>query len=220
MNKASEAGEMQKEAVSLYCRLAHTRELDTRWLCSALFNYGYSCQSLGQHSEAVLACQESIPLMHALIAPDPCQARQMTYLHHCMANSLCALGQGTEAEAAATTALQMNHGCMLRKGGYAPDFRSCFVCQRAMFIAAPPASTPPPTEFKQLSKSNPPTSPAQSSTMATSAHTPCTNALGSVELTQPGVVPNPPAPLGSTVLSHLPSTHSQTRNMQVPLCSC
>ena len=62
LNQVSEAAVVQKQTVSLVRNLALTGDEGTNLLCGALYNYGISCDLLGQHEEAVLAYQESILL--------------------------------------------------------------------------------------------------------------------------------------------------------------
>ena len=128
LNQFSEAAAVQKQAISLYRNLGHER---TQQFCSALHGYGKSCYSLGEHAEAVLAFQESIPLWRACAATDPKQEIHLRRALHNIANSLNALGKCIEADAAATEALERNHGRVFEPCGYPPDVKSCFVCQKS-----------------------------------------------------------------------------------------
>jgi len=130
LNRYSEAAEMGKVAISL-CRIAQAGERVTSSLCSALHNYGLACYLLGQHAEAVLAFQESIPLRRARAATDPTKEKYLGTALHNIANSFHALNKHSEANAAATEALEGNHGRVLEACHFASDFRSCFVCQGA-----------------------------------------------------------------------------------------
>ena len=135
LNQASEAAVVQKQAISLFRVLAQIGNEPTGGLCRALFNYGNSCYSLGQHAESVPAYQESIILRRALVASHPEHERDLRMTLHHIANSFNALGKCVEADAAAIEALERNHGKVLKPCNYAPDFKSCFVCQRVMIGA-------------------------------------------------------------------------------------
>jgi tetratricopeptide (TPR) repeat protein len=134
LHQVAEAAEVQKEAVSLFRNLAQTGTEDTKLFCSALHNYGNSCHILGHHKEAVFAYSESLQLGNALTATE--LDMELVDALHNMANSLHALGQYARAEVAASKALQMNQGRVLGHCGNAPDFSSCFVCQRTTFSGA------------------------------------------------------------------------------------
>ena len=129
LEQFSEAAATQKQAVSLYRNLGHERTLE---LCDALHNYGNSCYALGTHAEAVLAYQESIPLQRARVATDPQQKIYLRRALHNIANCFNVLGKCVEADAAAIEALERNDGRVFEWCGYAPGFKSCFVCQRVM----------------------------------------------------------------------------------------
>jgi len=132
LNQVSEAAVVKKQAVSLLRNLAQTGNECTKILCYALYNYGTSCAILGQHAEAVLAYQESIPLWHALAATDSEAEYYLMWSLHEIANSFRALDKYSEANTAATEFLERNHGRVVEKCGYAPDFSACFVCQRGI----------------------------------------------------------------------------------------
>ena len=129
LKQFSEAAALQKQAISIYRNLGHEQ---TEGLCIALYNYGSSCYSLGKHAEAVLAYQEFISLWRARAATDPEQEIYLRWALHGIANSFNVLGKCVEADAAAIEALERNHGRVFRGCGYAPDFKSCFVCQGIM----------------------------------------------------------------------------------------
>ena len=131
LNQFSEAAVLQRQAISLYRNLAQTGHEWTLSLCSALHNYGAICYLLGEHAEAVLAYQESILLRRARAATEP-EERALRDALHDIANSFNALGNCVEANSAAIEALERNHGSAFEYWcKSAPDFKSCFVCQRA-----------------------------------------------------------------------------------------
>ena len=132
INKISEAAVVQKQAILFYRNLAQIEDEHKYSLCDALHNYGHFCFSLGQHAESVLAYQESILLRRALAAADPEQEKYLRVSFHDIANSFHALGKCAEASSAANEALERNHGGVFGDCNYAPDFKSCYVCQRAM----------------------------------------------------------------------------------------
>jgi tetratricopeptide (TPR) repeat protein len=134
LHQVSEAAEVHKEAISLYRNLAQTGNGCTKLLCDALHNYGNCCCSLGQHAQAVLAYRESIPLQYALAATDPEEENYLRIGLHNIANCLHALEKRAEANDAVIKALERNHGRVLEECNYAPDFRSCFVCQNAVIF--------------------------------------------------------------------------------------
>ncbi len=138
-NQFSEAAAVEKQAVSLYRNLAQTGHEYTKLLCDALQNYGSTCHSLGKQSESVHAYQESIFLLRALAATDFEEISLIRSLHN-IAQPLLALGRRAEANAAANEALERGHQKVLEFCNYAPDFESCFVCQRAISPASPPVS--------------------------------------------------------------------------------
>ena len=129
-NQASQAAVVQKRAILVYRELAQTGIERTTGLCRALFNYGNGCYLVGQHAESVPAYQESIILRRTLAASHPEHERALRMTLHNIANSFDALGKCVEADAAAIEALERNHGKVLKSCHYAPDFKSCFVCQR------------------------------------------------------------------------------------------
>ena len=129
LNQFSEAAAVQQQAASLYRNLAQTGYECTKKLCYALHSYGVTCNLLGMHAESVLAYQESILLRRALTATGAEEENLIRCLHN-IAQSHLALGEHAEANIAANEALEMNHGRVLEGCNYAPDFKSCFVCQR------------------------------------------------------------------------------------------
>ena len=129
LNQFSESAAVQKQAVSLLRNLAQTGHECTELLCCALHNYGGACSALGKHAESVLAYQESILLRRAHAATD-IEEIFLTQSLHSIAKSFYALGKHAEANAAANEALERNHGRVVENCGNAPDFKSCFVCQR------------------------------------------------------------------------------------------
>ncbi len=134
LNQFSAAAAVQTQAISFYRNLAQTAHEWTQRLCGALNNYGNSCYSLGKYAEAVHAYQESILLRRARAATDPEQEIYLRAALHNLANSFNALGKYVEANAAAIEALERNHGRVFEWCDYAPDFKSCFVCQRGMIL--------------------------------------------------------------------------------------
>ncbi len=126
----SEAAAVQKKSISFYRNLAQTGHECTQSLCDALHNYGKSCYSLGKHAEAVLAYQESILLRRAHATTDSEEEGYLREALHNIANSFSGLGKYVEANAAAIEALERNHGRVFEECSSAPDFKSCFVCQR------------------------------------------------------------------------------------------
>ena len=199
-NQVSEAAGAFKESVSLYRNLAQTKADYIPWLCYALYYYGWSCHLLGKHAEAVLAYQESIPFWQALGTTDPGRtvSLKMKALHN-MANSLYALGQEAEADAAAIETLQMNQGNVLEDCRYAPDYSLCFVCQGAI-VCGPALST-------SSIESGASISPAMTTTSLASH----TSALGPLELGQPRVAPDYPNRLGS--IRPFSSRHPQIQEL-------
>ena len=132
LKRVSEAAELAKEASSLLRVLTETGKADPTDLCSPLVAYGSCCHLLGQHEEAVLACRELISLLHTRRPTDRRKGVYLMHSLHNMAVSLHALGRNAEADAAATEALQINHGGFPENCWYALDPRSCFVCQRTV----------------------------------------------------------------------------------------
>ena len=131
LKQVPKALEMEKEALSLYRELAQTETKFTTWCCYACLRYARSCHLLEQHTEAVVAYQESIPLLRARVVLNSDKERYLVVALHNMARSLHALGQDTQADDAATEALQMNQQMVLNGCTNSPDFDSCFVCRRA-----------------------------------------------------------------------------------------
>ena len=127
LKQFSEAAALLKQAISIYRNIGREQP---EILCRALHNYGYSCYSLGNHAEAVLAYQESIPMRRARAATDSEEEKHLSMALHCIANSFNALGRCGEANAAAIDALERNHGKVFEWCNDAPYFKSCFVCQR------------------------------------------------------------------------------------------
>jgi len=107
LKQAPEAAAAEKQAISLIRNLAQEGKELTILLIKALHNYGYSCHSLGQHAEAVLAYQESILLQRTLAATDP-EKETLGFSLHDVAYPFRALAKYTEADAAATEALEMS----------------------------------------------------------------------------------------------------------------
>ena len=128
----SEATAVHKQAISFHRDLAQTGHERTQELCSDLHTYVASCYLLGNHAEAVLAYQEIIVLRRACAARDPEQEKYLSVTLHNIAHSFNALGRCDEANAAAIEALAKNRGRVFEWCIYAPDFKSCFVCQRAI----------------------------------------------------------------------------------------
>ena len=130
-NQFSEAAAAEKQAVLLCRNLAQTGHECTELLSDALEDYGTSCHLLGEYPESVLAYQESILLRRALAATELKERRLMQSLHN-IAQCFFVLGKDAEANAAANEAVEMNHGRGLENCHYAPDFKSCTVCRKAM----------------------------------------------------------------------------------------
>ena len=134
LSQFSEAAAVNKRAI-LFCRkLAHTGHEWTHRLCDALHSYGRTCVSLGEHAKAVPAYQESILLRRARAATNPMHKVYLRGALHDIANSFYALGNHVEANAAAIEALEMNYGKVFEWCNYAPDFKSCFVCQEGKSV--------------------------------------------------------------------------------------
>ena len=143
-NQVSEAAAVHKQAVSLCRNLVQKGHECTELFCDALYNYGIGCHSLGMHAESVLAFQESIHLRRALAATEY-EERCLILSLHDIVDPFLALGKHAEANAAANEALERNHGKVLEDCGYAPDFKSCLVCQRVKIPdSLPNISTPFP----------------------------------------------------------------------------
>ena len=131
LNQISKALEVAKEAVSLYRNLAQAETECTKWHCYALHVYAGYCHLFGRHTDAVVAYQESIFLLHAQPELNLEEEAYLVIALHNMASSLHALGQDTQAVTAATEALHMNQQRVLEGCKHYPDFKSCFVCRRA-----------------------------------------------------------------------------------------
>ena len=131
LDQFSEAAAVQKQSISFRRNLAQTGNEGTRKLCGTLHSYGHSCYSLGNHAEAVVAFQECIPMLRAHATTDPEMEIYLKDALHDIAHSFNALGQCVEANAAAIEALERNHGSVFEWCYYAPDFKSCFVCQKS-----------------------------------------------------------------------------------------
>jgi tetratricopeptide (TPR) repeat protein len=144
LNRVAEAAVVEKQAISLFRSLAQTGKYYAKLLCNALNNYGSSCSSIGQHEEAVIAYQESILLGRGLAATDLEEEKNLMLTLHNIAHSFLALDKHSEANTAATEALIRNHGRVLEDCDYAPDFKSCFMCQRAMKTDPIGDGSPPP----------------------------------------------------------------------------
>ena len=132
-NQWSEAAVIERQAIALIRNLAQAGNERTEQLSRALNNYGISCHSLGRLAEAVLAFQESILLQRTFAATDS-EKENLGGTLHDVALCFRALSRYTEANAAATEALEMNHGRVFEDCEYAPDFKSCSVCHIAMVI--------------------------------------------------------------------------------------
>jgi tetratricopeptide (TPR) repeat protein len=143
LNRVSEAAAVEKQAISHYRTVAQAGRDCTKSLSGALHNYGHRCFLLGQHADAVLAYQESILLRRALVTTDPEQEKYLIAALHNIANSFHALGESAEANSAAIEALERNHGRVSENCDHAPDFQSCFVCQRAIIPGSLRNSSPP-----------------------------------------------------------------------------
>ncbi len=142
LNQFSEAAAtVGEQAVSLYRNLAQTGHECTKLLCSALHNYGSACFAFEKHAESVHAYQEAILLKRALAATDYEEISLIRSLHD-IAEPFLALGKHAEANAAANEALERNHGRVFEDCYRAPDFKSCFVCQRAITPDSPPNASP------------------------------------------------------------------------------
>ena len=176
LKQVSEAAEAEKQAISLYRDLAQAGSQCTRSLCGALHNYGHSCSSLGQHAESVLAYQESILLRRALAATDAEESKLVASLHD-ISNSFFALGKHVEADAAAIEALERNHGRVLENCDYAPNFKACFMCQKAVMMDSPGDGSPPLLYLLANSSLQPVEQPGAAASLtpaetSTSAHIP------------------------------------------------
>ena len=131
----SEPAELEKEALSLFRDLGE-RGIDvSKDVGMCLLHYGQCRHRLGQHAEAVSAYQESIPILRAQAARDPRESKYLAAAIHNMAKSLHALSRNDEADAAVIEALEMDHRTV--RGGCldAPNFKSCFVCQRIIKVS-------------------------------------------------------------------------------------
>ena len=137
-NQVSEAAELEKEALSLFRDLAERGVDVSANFGGCLGRYGECCWELGQHAEAVSVYQEFIPIWRAQVARDPRKSVGLVAVIHYMTNSLHALSRNDEADAAAIEALQMDHGMVLETCPYAPNFESCFVCQRIITLPVIP----------------------------------------------------------------------------------
>ena len=227
--QVSDAAELEKEAVSFFRDLVEICEEGPNNLCISLHNYALYCYLLGQHEEAVLAYQESIPLWHAWVATNPGERGYLVVTLYNMANSLHALGKNGEADAAANEVLQMNDWELPKNCRYAPDLSSCFACQRIItsdpliFLAdrSPPlpAVRPPSllADVREHSEGGVSISCTQISIKAPS-HIPTTNTAHELELGQPGVAPDPSARQGSIISSSscLAPGHPQVQDSQSP----
>ena len=165
-NQVSEAAVVNKQAVSLYRNLAQTGNEFTGLLCIALHNYGHSCYLLGQHAEAVLVYQESILLRRALAATNPEEEVYLITALHFIANSFHVLGKHADANAAANEALERNHGKVNEDCDYAPDFKACFVCQRATIPDSLQNISPPLPSLRAVSSPWPAEDPGAGASLA------------------------------------------------------
>ena len=169
-NQVSEAAAVEKQAVSLYRDLAQTGNECTKSLCDALQNHGYSLHLLGQHAEAVIVYQESILLRRVRVAANYEEGYLMLALH-CIANSFHALDKHAEARSAAKEALELNHGMVVATCDYAPNFKSCFVCQRGMIPDSLQNVSTPPSSLRVISCPRPAEHPGADASL-TPAETP------------------------------------------------
>ena len=222
LKQFSEAADVNKEAVSRYRSLADTEAHYKGDLIDALANYGHSCHSLGHHTEAVIAYQEYTSLQSSLITKSPEEEEDLFIALHNMAISFHTLGKDAEADTAATAALQMNQESMKKICKYAPDFSSCFVCQKVNTpdprtirndtLAPLPTplrpSSPPSTEPRDHSETSSSLIPAPSTPSTYRYRTNAPDSLG-FAFGQPRVVPNSPLPPGSPSSSYHPSIHPQ-----------
>jgi tetratricopeptide (TPR) repeat protein len=150
LNQVSEAAAVEKRAIARFRNLAQTGNECTTLLCDALHNYACRCYLLGQHVDAVLAYQESILLRRALAATDSVEKINLIMTLHCIAHSFLALYKDAEANAAANEALERNHGRVLECCRYAPDFKSCFVCKRAILPDSLQNTSPHLPDFQNI----------------------------------------------------------------------
>ena len=132
LKRLPEAAAVEKQALSFCRKLAQTDDSWRDQLCAALYNYGFSCYSLGNHAEAVLAYQESILLRRVRVVTHPEEEISLRRALHNISNSFNALGKRGEANAAAMEALERNHWRAFDRCFYPPNLRSCFVCQKVM----------------------------------------------------------------------------------------
>ena len=156
LNQVSEAAEMGKQAISRLRNLAQTGNECTKWLCDALYHYGYACFLLGKRAEAANSYQESIFLRRPLAETDTGEERELIMALHHVAKCFLALDRRAEAAHAAKEVLQKNDGRVLEDCDEAPNFNSCFVCQRAtiadpleMVCRLPFFSSPRPAEHSE-----------------------------------------------------------------------
>jgi tetratricopeptide (TPR) repeat protein len=192
LKRVPEAAAVQQQAISFLRNLTQS-DVYRYLLSQALHLYGNDCASLGQHAEAVLAFQESILLQRAIIATHFAQGTRLEGSFHDIAISFNALDKHAEADAAATEALEGNHGWLFEDCQYAPDYRACFVCQRASILdsldsldsllnVSPQSVSPPLPAFQTNSFRRPAEHPgaddsltlAETSTNTTSADIPPT----------------------------------------------
>ena len=199
LNQVSEAAVVQEQAILLCRDLVQTGNKCTNLLCDALHHYGRSCYLLGKHAEAVLAYQESILLRHAHAATDSEEERKLIASLHDIPNSFLALEKLAEANAAAIEALERNHGRALEGCSSAPDFKACFVCQKAMVTDSLGDGSLPLPFFLANSAvwpaEHPAHTPAETSTSTTSAQIPPTIAARLLGLNQPEVVSEATVPV-------------------------
>ena len=126
---------------------------------------------------------------------------------------------------AAIEALERNHGKVFEDCDYAPDFKSCFVCQRATITDSLEDDSlslpsfldnhfPPPTEHSGANASH---IPPEISTSSTSVHIPPTNIAHRLGPGQPGVAPEAPAPIHQDPIAHSsPCPPSNQPHLQDP----
>ena len=131
LSRFFEAAAVQKQAISLFRNLAQTGHECTRALSITLHDYGTSCFAIGKYAESVRAYQEAILLKRTLAATDIVEICIIQCLHG-IVHAFLALGKHAEANAAANGALARDHRKVLEACQYAPNFKSCFLCRRAI----------------------------------------------------------------------------------------
>ena len=219
LKKVSEAAAVQKQAIALLRDLGSEC---TKLLGDALYSYGFSCNLLGQHAEAVPAYQESILLRRGLAATDPEEERHLILALHDILPSFIALGKFAEANTAATEALERNHGRVFKSCSCALDFQVCHQYQSAI-IAHPPGAGSPPLLFSLANSSPQPMghsgvgalhTSAMTPPRATSSHIPPTDTARQSGLGQPGVVSETPVPVYLNPTATSPSYPPSNQHLQ------